>query len=241
LSTSEWVSWFDFSTPFWFLALLFLLNLLWVRKSYVETYVKKDRHDWIQEIKDLTKLAKIPRMKGWLTVSFLFYFGWFFFVLYYPTFFVQKFQFTQENIGYFSAYMSIFWFSGSLAINRWFGTLSPSLAIAWCLPLIGLLMFIGTWEGNIGGWIWTFPFLALGGTMGWINSMTLISNLAGKENQGKAFGILQSIMSLALFIAPLVTGFIASFNLEVPLYLGTIVLLGAGLYAWMHRSQEKRA
>jgi DHA1 family tetracycline resistance protein-like MFS transporter len=235
LSTSKWVSWFDFSTPFWFLALLFLINLFWVHKSYVETYAKREKHSWLQEIKDLTKLSKIPQMKGWLTVAFLFYFGWFFFVLYYPAFFVQKFQFTQENIGYFSAYMSIFWLCGSLAINRWFGSLDPSLALAWCLPVSGLLIFLGTVEGNIDGWIWTFPLLALGGTAVWVNTMALVSNLAGTQNQGKAFGILQSIMSLALFIAPLATGFIASFNLEIPLYLGALVLGGAGLYTVAHR------
>lgn len=234
LSSPKWGTWLDFATPFWFLAFLFLVNLVWVHKSYVETYQKKEKHDWKQEIKDLSKLSRIPRMNGWLVITFLFYFGWFFFVLYYPTLFVQKFQFTQEGIGFFSAYLAVFWFFGSLAINKWFSGIKPEKVIYFSLPLIGLLILISTWEGTITGWIWTFPILGLAGTAAWVNVMALVSNLSGTENQGKAFGILQSMMSLALFIAPLMTGFIATYNIEVPMVIGTIVLLGVGLYAYRH-------
>lgn len=240
LSTPKWGPGFSFSTPFWFLAFLFLINLIWVNRSYVETHKKNEKHDWKQEIKDLGKLSKIPRMSGWLTVSFLFYFGWFFFVMYYPTLFVQKFHFTQGGIGFFSAYLSLFWFLGSLAINKWFGELNAERVIYTCLPLIGLLMLIATLEGTITGWIWTFPFMALGSTTVWVNLMAHISNLSGKENQGKAFGILQSMMSLATFLAPLVTGFIATYNVEIPMYLGTIVLLGVGLYAFRLHGRVKK-
>ncbi|HSX11255.1 MAG TPA: MFS transporter [Chlamydiales bacterium] len=240
LSSPKWGSIFNFSTPFWFLALLFLINLLWVNRSYVETHQKKERHDWKQEIKDLGKLSKIPRVGGWMVVSFLFYCGWFFFVMYYPTLFVQKFQFTQEGIGFFSAYLSLFWFSGSLAINKWFGGMNPERSIYICLPLLGLLMLIATLEGTITGWIWTFPFLALGATTVWINLMSLISNLSGRENQGKAFGVLQSMMSLATLIAPLITGFVATYNVEIPIYFGTCVLLLVGLYAFrLHSIYQK--
>jgi MFS transporter, DHA1 family, tetracycline resistance protein len=239
LSSPQWSSWFDFSTPFWFLAVLFFINLFWVRKSYVDIYQKKEKHDWKQEIKDLSKLSKIPRMSGWLTIAFLYYFGWFFFVLYYPTLFVQKFDFDQQIIGYFSAYLSLFWFLGSLAINKWFGGIKPEKVIFSCMPIAGLLILFATWENSIAGWQWVFPFLALAGTAGWVNVMALISNLSGKENQGKAFGILQSMMSMALFIAPLATGFAATYNREIPLYFGTIVFLGGGLYAFLHAKGHK--
>jgi DHA1 family tetracycline resistance protein-like MFS transporter len=241
LSTKKWVSWFDYTTPFWFLAVLFLLNLIWVHRSFSETYRKKERHDWKQEIKDLAKLSKIPRMPGWLAVCFLFYFGWFFFVLYYPTFFVLKFDFNQETIGYYSAFLSIFWFLGSVAVNRWFGErLNPELSLVSALPIGGVLIWIATWAGSAISWLWVFPLLGLAGTACWVFTMTLISNLSGKENQGKAFGILQSMMSLALFISPLVTGFIASYDENLPMYIGTAVLIGVGLYGMGLYSREKR-
>jgi MFS transporter, DHA1 family, tetracycline resistance protein len=241
LSSPEWGPGFSFATPFWFLAFLFLINLLWIHRSYVETHQKSEKHDWKQEVKDLSKLSRIPRMTGWMIVSFLFYFGWFFFVMYYPTFFVQKFHFTQGGIGIFSAYLSLFWFLGSLAINRWFGQLNAERVIYTCLPLIGLLMGIAAFKGTISGWIWTFPFMALGATTVWVNLMAHISNLSGKENQGKVFGILQSMMSLATFLAPLITGFIATYNVEIPLYLGTIVLIGVGFYAFRLHTSQRRA
>lgn len=241
LSSPNWGSWLSFSTPFWFLAFLFLINLFWVYKSYAESYQKKEKHDWKQEIKDLAKLAKIPRMSGWLTVALLFYVGWFFFVMYYPTLFVQKFHFEQQTIGFFSAYLALFWFFGSLAINRWFGNLNAEKVLIVCMPIAAVLILFATWKGSIDGWIWTFPITALAGTACWVNVMALISNLSGKENQGKAFGILQSMMSLALFVAPLASGFVATYNLEIPLYFGTAVLLGVGLFAFLLHSKVRQS
>ena len=242
LSSSKWVPWFGYTTPFWFLALLFLINLIWINRSFVETYQKKEKHDWKQEIKDLAKLSKIPRMGGWLTVAFLFYFGWFFFILYYPTLFVQRFHFDQEGIGYFSAYLAIFCFFGSLAMNRLFGEkMNAEVAMLWVLPISGILILIAAMQGGIEGWTWMFPFIGLAGTVAWVSAMAIISNLAGAANQGKAFGIIQSLMSLALFIAPLFTGFIAPYGLDLPIYFGTAVLIGVGLFALGLHTRRKRA
>ncbi len=82
--------------------------------------------------------------------------------------------------------------------------------------------------------------MALGATTVWVNLMAHVSNLSGKENQGKVFGILQSMMSLATFLAPLITGFIATYNVQIPLYLGTIVLIGVGGYAFRLSTSKAR-
>ncbi len=215
LSTPHRVAWFGYSTPFWFLALLLLLNLIWIRISYIETLEKKERHDWKQEIKDLSKLSKIPRMTGWLIVALFFYFGWFTFKLYYPTLFVQKFRFTPEEIGYFSGYLAIFWMFGSFVLNRYFWEkINPEKLFMFLLPVEGIVLFLASWIGNIAVWIWTFPILSFFAAMGGIEILALTSNLAGKENQGKIFGITQSLMSLALFAGPACSGFMASYILK---------------------------
>lgn len=231
LSTSRWVSWFGYSTPFWFLALLFLLNFIWVRRSYIETYEKREKHDWKQEIKNLLKLSQIPRMKGWLIMALFFYFGWFTFKLYYPTLFVQKLLFTQEEIGYFSGYLAIFWLVGSIVLNRYFGKwVDPEKLFMYLLPFEGLVLLIASWIGNIAAWAWTFPILSFVAAIGWIEALTLTSNLAGKENQGKIFGITQSLMSLALFAAPVCSGFLASYNINLPLYFGVVIFFAISFF-----------
>lgn len=239
LSTPRWIPWFDFSTPFLALAFLFVLNYFWVHKGFEETYQPQEKTDWKHEIKNLRKVASMPWMKGWLSVAFLFDLGWFFFILYYPQLFVQKFYFDQEGIGFFSAYISLFWLLGSFVLNRWLGHLHPAKILFSVIPVLGILISLGNWEDTINGWSWTFPLLGLGGTLAWTSVMAQISNLSGKENQGKAFGVLQSISSLALLIAPFASGIIAAENIELPMYLGSIILIIAGGYALVLHSKRK--
>jgi len=241
LSTPRWIPWFDFATPFLALASLFVLNYFWVHTGFQETYQPQEKTDWKHEIKNLRKVASMPWMKGWLSVAFLYDLGWFFFLLYYPQLFVQKFHFDQEGIGFFSAYLSLFWLLGSFVLNRWLGDLHPAKILFSVMPVLGILISLGNWEDTISGWSWTFPLLGLGGTLAWTSIMAQISNLSGKENQGKAFGVLQSISSLALLIAPFVSGIIAAENIELPMYLGSIILIIAGFYALVLHSKRSES
>ncbi len=240
LSTPTWVSWFDFATPFWFLGILFFINLIWILVSYEETREKKEKHDWKQEIKDLAKLSKIPQMSGWLAVTFLFYLGWFFFGLYYPTLLVIKFDFNQEKIGFVSGYMSLFWLVGSILLNRGFAEkMSPAKYILCSLPIAALLIVITTFLPNVDWWLITLPVLTLCGAACWINTLAVISNLAGKDNQGKVFGIGQSLCSLALFIAPLCSGLLASNETIVPMLIGALILFGTFCFGMRLKRKAK--
>jgi len=242
LASTTWVIWFDFATPFWFLGILFLINLIWIQFSYVETHQTKEKHDWKQEIKDLGKLSKIPRMSGWLIVSFLFYMGWFFFVLYYPTLLVQKFGYDQQQIGYLSGYLSIFWFLGSLILNRGLTEkIDSERLMLWAIPFTGILILLASFFETLGGWLVIFPLAALCASSVWISAMALASNIAGTANQGKVFGILQSMLSLGLFISPLCTGFLALVNINSPLWVGAAVLLGTGVFAIRLHAKESKA
>ncbi len=244
LASPKWSSWFNYATPFWFTAFLFLINLIWVAKGYSETYEKKGtKHDWKQEIKDLIKLSKIPKMGGWLCVTGVFYVSWFLFILYFPTLFVLQFQFSQDVIGYFSAYMAIFWMGASIVLNRWLAErVDSQLLLLWVLASAGVVFLIATGVGNIEAWLISFPILSTFASIGWILVLAITSNLAGKENQGKIFGIVQSLMSLGVLIAPLISAFTANYNIKLPLYLAgifssAIFFYALGLYAKDRRSR----
>ncbi len=241
LATPKWGSWFNFSTPFWFTAILFISNLIWVAKGYTETYEKKGKHDWKQEIKDLMKLSKIPKMAGWLWVTGLFYFGWFLFILYFPTLFVLQFQFSQDTIGLFSGYIAIFWMIASTILNRYLAErFNTEKMLLYMLAILGITFLIGTWTGDITAWLISFPILSFCASIGWVLAMTLTSNLAGSENQGKIFGITQSLMSLAILIAPLCSGFAANYNIKLPLYLGGFCFLAIYFFALGLHAKSKR-
>lgn len=242
LATPKWGSWLNFATPFWFVSILFFLNFIWVAKGYVETYEKKGKHDWKQEIKDLAKLSKIPKMSGWLFVTGVFYFGYFLFILYFPTLFVLQFHFPQDIIGLFSGYMAIFWMLASLALNRYLAQrIDAQKTLLFIFAILGATFLIGTWVGNIQAWITIFPILSGSASIGWILLITLTSNLAGTQNQGKVFGITQSLMSFATLTAPLCSGLAANYNIKLPLYIGGLCFLAIFFFSLGLHAKSKRA
>ncbi len=244
LSTEAYFSWANFATPLWFVALLFFLNYFWILKSFQETYVKTahhEKHDWKQEIRDLAKLSRIPRMTPWLVVTFLFYFGWGFYVLFYPALLVQRFNFDQAAIGLLSGYLSLFWLASSTALNRGLAErFKPEAFILLGLPIAGILSIVIAFSHTITWWYVTFPFLAICGTCIWTNLLAFLSNLAGKENQGKIFGIAQSLMAFAMFVSPVISGFLAALDERIPLTASGLILAASGAFAALYYFRRPR-
>lgn len=242
LSTSSYVSWGNFCTPFYFVAGLFFLNFFWVTQYFDETYVHvhEEKNDWKQEIKNLSSLSAIPHMSSWLLIAFLFFFGWGFFIVFYPALLVQRFSFNQASIGFLSGYLSIFWLLSSLALNRGVGKKwRPGFLTVVGLPLMGLLLMILTFGTSINGWYITFPLLALFGAAIRNDLFVVLSNLAGKYNQGKVFGVSQSLMSLGMFLSPLFSGMLAGLHESLPIAVGGSILLGCGAFALFYYNNKK--
>lgn len=238
LSTKSILPWADFATPFLFTALLFFLNYFWVYNSFTETYVKAaagERHDLKQEIKNLAKLSKIPKMTPWLLITFLFYLGWGFYVLFYPALLVTRFHYDQQTIGLLSGYSSLFWLAGSTALNRGLAAkFKPEAFILYGLPIAGILCVVLAHTNLIVWWYVSFPFISICGAWVWTNLLAFLSNLAGKENQGKVFGVGQSLMALAMSTSPILSGIFAAWDERLPLTISGIILVSSGAFAVLY-------
>lgn len=248
LSTKKYVPWADFATPLWVVAGLFVINYFWVLRSFSETRVKTHRqqHDWKQEIKDLSKLSKIKHMSPWLLFAFFFYFGWGFYMLFYPTLLVQRFHLDQAAIGFLSGYLSIFWLMTSTVLNRGLAErFKPEAFVLLMLPIIGILSIAIAFVPTISWWYVIFPFMAIGGAASWINLSAFLSNLAGPDNQGKVFGIAQSIMALAMCLSPIISGVVAAIDERIPLVASGVILVAVGgsslLYYFKRHERSHRS
>lgn len=232
LSSKDHISWADFATPMWFTAGLFLINYFWITFSFSETYAKKstEKHNWKQEIKDFIKLSKIPKMNVWLIITFSFYFGWGFCVLFYPALLVQRFEYNQSEIGFISGYQALFWLLSSFVLNRGLAErFKPEAFILFGLPIAAFCIMILSFTPHIYWWYILFPVISLCGAAIWINISALLSNLAGRDKQGKIFGLSQSLMSLAMFISPLISGVLGAISESAPLATsgGSLVFVSA--------------
>jgi MFS family permease len=174
-------------------------------------------------------------MTAWLSIAFLFYLGWGFYMLFYPTLLVQHFSLDQSAIGLISGYVSIFWLISSTVLNRGLAEkFKPEAFVLLGLPVIGLLVIVLAYVPTVAWWYVVLPLIAICGAATWINLMAFLSNLAGRENQGKVFGIGQSLMALALCVSPIISGFLAAIEEKIPLVIGGAILLGVGGFALLY-------
>src|SRR3989344_599966 len=81
LSDPSLVSWFDFATPFWFAALLSLLNILFVVKLFKETSTTRvnSKLSLMTGFKNIEKAFHLPDLRAIFLVIFLITFGFTFF------------------------------------------------------------------------------------------------------------------------------------------------------------------
>lgn len=232
LSDPSIVSWFTASTPFWAAAVLAALNITSVLLFLPET-LKTRRHTPISLLtgfRNIRRAMGLTHLRTILFVSFFIILGFTFFTQFFQVLLIERFRFTQGNIGDLFAYMGLWIALTQGLINRPLSRFFPperivavsAFTLAAALPFLLLptralsLLFI-------------LPFVAISNGLTQPNVIAIVSNLAGEESQGEVLGINQSIQSLAMTIPPVIAGFVASVHPGLPTLIGS----GFVFLAWM--------
>lgn len=231
LANPNIASWFNFSTPIWFLALMFLVNAILTHLFFKETYQAShsEFRSFAEEIRNIGTMFKNKSLQIPLVYLVFFYTGWFMYLSFFPTLLVHKFGFTETGIGFLSGWCSALFMAGSIWMSK---SLSHRYSPDRLLFYPSLVSFAGVFISAIvpkfGYLIITFAFANFCGAIIWIATLSLVSNIAGKQNQGKVFGVQQAMLSLGTLIAPIISGFFAIFYTGLPLILGSGLLLMGG-------------
>ena len=238
------VSWFNFSTPFFFTALLSLMNLALVYFKFEET-LKVRSHAKISLLtgfRNIKRAFELPSLKVMFAVIFLLAFGFSFFTQFSQVFLIERFAFTQSEIGDLFAYIGI-WIAltqGVLTkpVSKRF---TPEQVLRFSPVLLavslGILLFL---HDHFMLYL-TMPLIAIAQGLIFPNYTAIISNLAGRESQGEIFGINQSVQSAALFMPPIISGVIAAIDFTLPIVASAFfVLCGWLVYVlfFRHRKAE---
>ena len=213
LSASNLVSWFNAATPFWFAALLDLINFLLVVVCLTETFkLKKDKKIiWGQSIKNIVSAFNIRELKTLFITVFLFQSGFTFFTTFFSVFLITKFGFTQTNTGNFFAYMGLW-----LVFTQGFLTriiskkFSEVKVLRITLIATGVFILAYLLPGAWWGLLIVAPFFAFANGLSQANITGLISRSVGPERQGEILGINASVAAMAQAIPAILSGFIAA-------------------------------
>lgn len=232
LANPNLVSWFNYSTPFFFAALLSFINLIMVISRFKET-LKEKRNTEINiftGFKNISKAMSKKEFRNIFLIAFLVTFGFTMFSQFFQVFLIEKFNYSQFNIGRLLAYFGICsaLVQGGL-VRRLSKKHKPEkiLSISLLLMSISLILLIipdKSWYLYI-----TMALVAITQGITSPNVTAMVSNLADSSVQGEVLGINQSVQALAQAIPPIIGGLTVSLNLNTPVILASIVVLLAWL------------
>ncbi|CAL7959458.1 Major facilitator transporter [Gammaproteobacteria bacterium] len=223
------VSWFGFTTPFYFAAMLALLNALLLLLTYKET-LKIRAAKKLQITKSFKVFVRALAHKNIRTLAFIyvcFQVGW---ALYLQTnllSLIQKYNYSGRLLGYFYLWMGLILCLNLLVIIRIITRVIKLKKIIYInLIMAAICCVVAIYGGEIGIWLSMLPMataIALGGNA----LVTTFSNTAAKHEQGWIMGISNSLAALSWAVTPPLAGLLLAFGFHIPLAIaGILFLLG---------------
>lgn len=227
LANNNLVSWFNYSTPFFFAAFLSFVNLILVITRFKET-IKEKRNTEINiftGIKNISKAMTIKEFRNIFTIAFLVTFGFTMFSQFFQVFLIEKFNYSQFNIGRLLAYFGI-WsalIQGGL-VRRLSKKYKPEKVLSVSLLLMSISIFLLIIPDKSWYLYITFALVAITQGITSPNVTAMVSNLADNSVQGEVLGINQSVQALAQAIPPIIGGLTVAFDLNTPVILASLVV-----------------
>ncbi len=233
LADSSLVSWFNYGTPYIFAAILCAINLFMVIKFFIETYKINPTAERPNLLKGFTNIKNAfanPAMRNLFTVVFFITFGFTMFTTFFQVFLIDKFKFTQSNVGDYFAYIGLFIAFTQGFLGRVLGpkfrpsTIITVTSLGLSAAFIIVLMPTKLWLLYL-----VSPLIALNQGLLSPNLQTEVSNTVGPERQGEISGINQSVQSIAQAIPPLVAAYLVNINKNAALLGASAFTLLAGI------------
>jgi len=235
--------WFTPATPFWAAAILAACNIVSVWFFLPETLRTQVRTkiSLLTGLRNIARAMRIVHLRTIFVVSFLFVLGFNFFTQFFQIFLIERFRFTESDIGNLFAYMGLWIAITQGFINRPLTRKfsSEQIISVSAFTLAGALPFLLLPEK--AGFIYLIlPFIAISNGLTHPNTTAIVSNLAGKESQGEILGINQSIQSLAMALPPIIAGFIATLHPGLPIFVGSaLIFLAWMLFVFVFRKRSR--
>jgi len=235
LSDPEVSRWFDAATPFWFAALLSFANIVFVTLRFSETLLNPQRErriNWRKSAQNINHAWALAALRPLYITNFLLVSGFSFFTTFFGVFLIDRFQFTQGDIGDFFSYMGL-WivFTQAVVVRRVSKKFGEPAVLRVSLIGSGICLLLYHVPTVWWGLLFIAPFFAMFNGLTQANLIGLISRSASPRIQGEILGINASVQALAQASPPLIAGFVASaISPEAPLYISSALIVLAGLF-----------
>lgn len=244
LASSNYVSWFNSSTPFFFAGLLALFNCVSIKYFFKESIKEKKLHnkiDFFASIKNITRARQFANVRNLFLISFLFNTGFSFFTSFFNVYLTNKFNWNAGNIGNFFAYVGLWMIITQLVIvrrvsKRW--KEYQILTYVYFASAIGIFLYFipqAPWQVLL-----VVPFASIPNGLQMANFSSLLSKRTDENVRGEVMGINSSVNSLAQSLPPLLAGAIAAATAYyVPIIFAGFITLITGIVFLFKRESFK--
>lgn len=232
------VSWFGAQTPFYFTALLSVVNVLLILTFLPETLklAKKARIKLSRPFHNIVTAFSRPGIRSVMPTSFLFNAGFTFFTTFFAIVLAQKFGFKSGNTGDYFAYVGLWIAIVQGGLTGFVSKKFKDYQVLRFSIFISAVSLLGYFLIPANGLSWLFlvpPFLAIGNGLTSAFSSSLISRISPRELQGESLGINSSVMALAQAIPAIIAGYVATIDSNVPIFVGSLTIALAGIAFWI--------
>jgi DHA1 family tetracycline resistance protein-like MFS transporter len=224
--------WLFGSGAFIFAAIAAFINFFMVYFFFEETWKKsKTQTTLLSTFKDIALVFHQRNLRVLLTAYLLYSIGWGFFLIFSPTYLVQKFALSASTIGDIYAYQALIWMFVAMYLNKELiakFSLDKLIRTGSLFAALGIFLFI------CPNTLWPYwiiiPIALVGGALSWVNLGSLLSIESPENLQGRALGASGSMWSIGQIIAPLIAGPLSGINIHFPLILGSLTILSCLFY-----------
>ena len=228
--------WFGATTPFWFAAIIAMLNCIAVLTTFPETLKEKFHAGKLNAAQAITNVIigfKSERLRAILLTGFLFSAGFTFFTTFFGIYLRNNFHFGSSKTGDYFAIVGLFIaFSQAVLVARVSKKLSDYSVLRFSLfgnASMMLLYFVVPTSFSFGLYM-VIPFFTAFNGLTMANMTSLISRSAEPGKQGQAMGIYSSVQSLAQVPASILVGYITtSITSSQPLVVASVCIALGGL------------
>ncbi len=218
---------FNAATPFWFTAILTLINLIMVQFRFPETL--KEKRDspvslWTG-FRNIRTALGVPNLRTIFFVVLLLSLGFTFFTQFFSVLLLQKFSYSEKNIGLLYGWIGIWLvFTQGFIVRKMSGRISPGSLLkvtTICLAVAVALIVVP----NQTYWFYLIaPFIAISQGITSPNMTTVISNQVGEDRQGEIMGINQSLNALGQTVPPIIAGYLNTLGGSFPILAGAVLI-----------------
>lgn len=233
-SNSQIVPWFNATTPFWVTAILAatsaIITAIFLKETITRNHETRPRPSLIP-LQSLVKAWQFPNLRALFSGIFVWRLGFGFWTTFATVFLIYRFGLNQQQMGYYFLYVGAWLIVSQLFLVRFFTQRFKEDQILYASVLFSAVFFcIFLIPRN---WLYLFaiiPFLGSANALSITSMPAAVSRAATPATQGEYSGLSNSVQSLALSVAPILSGYLsASLTPITVIIVASVLMVIAGL------------